>query len=165
MGPDQQRLTSAERSQLVAYLDGELNDVESRAIATKLTRSATARREIELLERTWEMLDLLPRPKASESLSVRTLTGVQQLSLAGDRFESGLVHSLRQAGRALFWTLASTAALGLGYALTQWVWPNRTARLARELTIAEHFDEYRDVGSFDFLNELAHSPEFSADHD
>src|SRR4051794_38198681 len=35
---DQQRLTTAERENLVAYIDGELNDVEARALATKLTQ-------------------------------------------------------------------------------------------------------------------------------
>ncbi len=69
--PEQQRLTPAERSNLVAYLDGELNEAESRAIATKLTKSATARREIEGLEKTWELLELLPRPKASEDFTAR----------------------------------------------------------------------------------------------
>src|SRR5690348_13404435 len=66
MVPDQQRLSIDERSNLVAYLDGELNDAQTRAIATKLTQSLTARREVEALQKTWEMLDLLPRPKASE---------------------------------------------------------------------------------------------------
>ena len=53
------------------------------------------------------------------------------------------------------------SALGVGYAITQWVWPNPTERLSRDLSIAEHLDEYRDVGTFEFLEVLVHSPEFS----
>ena len=61
--------------------------------------------------------------------------------------------------------VASLLAVGVGYAITQGVWPNPTARLARDLSIAEHLDEYRDVGDFEFLDALAHSPEFGSDAD
>ena len=46
--PEQQRLSPGERANLVAYLDRELNEAETRAITTKLTQSVTARRELEL---------------------------------------------------------------------------------------------------------------------
>ena len=41
-GPEQ-RLSPEDRANLVAYLDGELTEAESRAMATKLSLSATAR--------------------------------------------------------------------------------------------------------------------------
>src|SRR5690242_19308527 len=119
-GPDQHRLTPAERANLVAYLDGELNAAETLAIATKLTRSATARRELEALEKTWEMLDHLPRPQVSPQLTARTLTEVKQLSLAGEQFESKVKHAAVRALRASVWVIASLLALGAGYAITQW---------------------------------------------
>ena len=83
MALEQQRLSPAERANLVAYLDRELNEAESRAIATKLSLSPTARREVEALEKTWELLEQLPRPKASEDFTERTLTEVRQLDAAG----------------------------------------------------------------------------------
>jgi len=165
IGPEQQRLTPAERANLVAYLDGELNEAESRAISTKLTKSATARREVEILERTWELLDLLPRPKASQDFTARTLHEVEQLSLKGNRFESAVLHTSQRVAAAAVWVVVSLVTLSVGYALTQWVWPNPTARLARDLSIAEHLDEYRDVGSVQFLKELENSQEFSVDRD
>ena len=69
MVPDQQRLSTEDRSNLVAYLDGELTTPRPGSIATKLTQSVTARREVEALRKTWELLDLLPRPKASEDFT------------------------------------------------------------------------------------------------
>jgi len=63
MAPDQQRLSPEDRSNLVAYLDGELDDAQARAIATKLTQSVTARREIDALRKTWELLALLRSPR------------------------------------------------------------------------------------------------------
>jgi hypothetical protein len=160
---DQQRLTPNERANLVAYLDGELGEAESRVIATKLTQSVTARREIELLQKTWELLDHLPLPRASEALSQKTLTEVGQLSLAGDKLVDAATRTAWRALRIGLWVLGSLLCFGLGLILTRWVWPDPTARLTRDLSIAEHLDEYRDIGSIDFLEGLDNSPEFSDD--
>jgi hypothetical protein len=67
--PDQLRLTPDERADLVAYVDGELPEGHAQTIATKLTKSATARREVEMLQKTWEMLDYLALPQATEHFS------------------------------------------------------------------------------------------------
>jgi hypothetical protein len=163
-GPEK-RLTPTERANLVAYLDGELGEGESRMIATKLTSSPTARREVEVLEKTWELLEYLPRPKAPDDFTARTMTEVQQLAAEGGKFEALARQVSLRAARAAIWTTASLLAFGLGYLVTHWVWPNPTARLARDLPIAEHLDEYQDVGTMDFLEELVNSPEFNADRD
>jgi hypothetical protein len=160
---DQQRLTPNERANLVAYLDGELGEAESRVIATKLTQSVTARREIESLQKTWELLDHLPLPRASEALSQKTLTEVGQLSLAGDKMVDAATRTAWHALRIGLWVLGALLCFGLGLILTRWIWPDPTARLTRDLSIAEHLDEYRDVGSIEFLEGLDNSPEFSDD--
>jgi anti-sigma factor RsiW len=159
------RLSPTERANLVAYLDGELNDAEARAIATKLTQSATARRELEILEKTWELLDLLPRQRASEQLTSRTLTEMQHIAQGGGRLESKFRAVAARWSRIALGAAASLAALAVGFALTQWVWPNPTARLARDLPIVEHLDEYQAVGTFDYLDALAESPEFNSESD
>jgi anti-sigma factor RsiW len=159
MVPDQQRLSIDERANLVAYLDGELNDAQARAIATKLTQSLTARKEVEALQKTWEMLDLLPRPKASEDFTARTLSVATQQG--DDRLSSAASDVARRLVMGLAWTLASATLFLVGYFLTSRVWPDPSARLARDLPIAESLDEYRDVGSFEFLQQLDESPEFT----
>jgi anti-sigma factor RsiW len=161
MVPDQQRLTPDDRSNLVAYLDGELNDAQARAMATKLTQSVTARREADALRKTWEMLDLLPRPKASEDFTARTLTVATRGGAPGDR----MVTAASVLGRRILVGLACVAASALLFVLAFFValrvWPNPTARLARDLPIAESLDEYRDVGSLDYLEMLDNSSEFA----
>ncbi len=161
MVPDQQRLSSEDRSNLVAYLDGELNDAQARSIATKLTQSVTARREVDALRKTWEMLDLLPRPKASEDFTARTLTVAVRAGGPGARMASAASVAARRVGLGLALAGASAVLFVLGYFLALKVWPNPTARLARELPIAESLDEYRDVGSFEFLEQLDNAPEFN----
>jgi len=159
MVPDQQRLSIEERSNLVAYLDGELNDTEARSIATKLTQSLTARREVDALQKTWDMLDLLPRPKASEDFTARTVSVAIEQSEGG--LDSLVGNVARRVMMGLVWAGASVLLFALGYALTLWVWPNPTARLVRDLTIAESLDEYRDVGSLEFLEQLDTASEFN----
>jgi anti-sigma factor RsiW len=165
MGPDQQRLTPGERANLVAYLDGELGDADARAIATKLAHSATARREVETLEKTWDLLEYLPRQKASEDFATRTLSVVLRKDVAENKLGSVLLENARRVFVALAWIAAGLLAFGVGFALIHWVWPNPSERLTRDLPIAEHLDELREVGSFDYLKELVESPEFDADRD
>jgi anti-sigma factor RsiW len=162
-GPDQQRLTPEERANLVAYLDEELNEAEARAIATKLTQSVTARRELEVLQKTWELLGHLPMPRASESLTQRTLTEVDRIDVAGDKLRSSASKSVQRAAVLLLAVLASAACFVLALVLVRWVLPDPTARLAHDLTIAEHLDEYQDVGTIEFLERLDKSPEFAND--
>jgi anti-sigma factor RsiW len=161
MVPDQQRLTPDDRSNLVAYLDGELNDVQARAMATKLTQSVTARREADALRKTWELLDLLPRPKASEDFTARTLTIATQGAGPGDRMATAASAVARRVLVGLACAAASALLFVLTFFLALRVWPNPTARLARDLPIAESLDEYRDVGSLEFLELLDDSTEFA----
>ncbi|HMB08354.1 MAG TPA: hypothetical protein VKP69_32060 [Isosphaeraceae bacterium] len=89
MGPDLQRFTPAVRHNLLAYLDGGLGEGEVRAIATKLTLSSTARREVEALQKTWELLKYLPRPKVSGAFTARTLIEVHQPAAADGSGRAG----------------------------------------------------------------------------
>ena len=160
MGPDQQRLTPDERSNLVAFIDGELGEAETQAISTKLAHSVTARRELDALKRSWELLDHLPKPVASEALATRTLTSVRSLVSKDERLFEGANAFIRRALRVAAWSTVLVVAFAVGLILTRWAWPNPTDRLARRLSIAEHVDEYQTVGSFELLELLEKSPSF-----
>jgi hypothetical protein len=159
-GPEQLRLTPDERADLVAYIDGELPDTTSRALATKLTQSATARREVEMLRKTWELLGHLTFPEVDERFTERTVTEIRRLEVKSPAWESSVKSASSWALLATAYLALGGLALGLGYAATRWLWPDPSARLARDLSLLEHLDEYLEVGSFEFLNELADAPEF-----
>ncbi len=163
MAAETQRLTDLERANLVAYLDGELNEPEARALSTKLTQSVTGRREVDALQKAWELLDFLPRPEPSEALITRTLTEIRTLESRGGKAGQVANRAATIAVRVLTCTATAAATLAVGYALTRWAWPDPTARLVRDLSVAEHVDEYREVGSFEFLKLLDSSPEFNKD--
>jgi hypothetical protein len=159
-GPEQLRLTPDERANLVAYIDGELPDPVARVLSTKLNQSATARQEVESLKKTWELLGHLPLPQVDPQFSERTITEIRRVEVASPAWESS-VRSLSTWALTLgTYVLLLGLGVGLGYAATRWLWPDPSARLARDLSIAVHLDEYLEVGSFDFLRELVESPEF-----
>ena len=158
--PQQQRLNAAERANLVAYLDGELDEEQANYLASKITLSVSARREVEDLEKAWELLDFLPKPRAPEDFTARTLTQANQLGDRGEWVAGVLGRSARTAILIAVCAVSTLAAVGVGYAATRWLIPDRSARLARDLPIAEHLDEYRDVESFEFL-ELLEKSEYS----
>lgn len=159
VGPEQ-RLSPEERANLVAYIDGELTENEERAISTKLTLSPTARREVESLKQTWELLEHLPRPKGSADFPDRTLTSIRSLenkTLSWDRTaREWSIHLARLA----IGVLAALASLALGYNLVRWAWPDPAIRMAQDLSLAEHLEEYQQVGSFQLLEQLVNSQEF-----
>ncbi|MFO0891749.1 MAG: hypothetical protein U0790_21735 [Isosphaeraceae bacterium] len=158
-GPEQ-RLNPEERANLVAYIDGELTDGESRSIATKLTHSPTARREVESLKKTWELLEYLPRPQATPALLERTQTAVERLHSREGAWQESAGTWLSVAVRLGVALLVGASLGAIGFAATRWLWPDPTERLARDLSLAEHLDEYREVGTFEFLEELVQSGEF-----
>jgi anti-sigma factor RsiW len=156
----EQRLTPEERANLVAYIDGELTDNESRVIATKLTQSATARQEADSLKKTWELLNYLERPQASVEFPERTLTSIRAIDARGTTWESVARSWASRIASFSMWLVVATLALALGFALARWGLPDPAARLARELTLLEHLEEYQDVESFGFLDELVKSKLF-----
>lgn len=160
---DQQRLTPDERSNLVAYLDGELSEPESRLISTKLPHSPTARHELETLQKTWELLDYLERPSARDDFSERTFTVIRNLEVVSPTWSPVASVWGSMASRVLLASALGIAGLVIGYFLTRDLIPDPTARVAANLSLAEHLDEYLQVDSFDFLAKLADSPEFTTD--
>jgi hypothetical protein len=160
--PEQLRLTPDERADLVAFVDGELPEAHSRMISTKLTQSATARREVEMLQKTWQMLDHLPRPQATEQFSEKTISHIRRLELKDRSWEPVVAAWSARLARVMVYMVLAAASLGAGFSVTRWVWPDPTERLVQDLTLAERLDDYLEVGSFEFLKELADSKEFGA---
>jgi anti-sigma factor RsiW len=148
---------------LVAYVDGELPETHSRLLSTKLTHSATARREVEMLRQTWELLDYLPLPHATDHFSEKTVSHIRRLELQGHTWEPVVAAWSARLARVMLYVLVGAVFLGAGFALTRWVWPDPTSRLVHDLTLAEHLDEYLEVESFEFLSQLAESKEFGVD--
>ncbi|SFJ64903.1 anti-sigma factor family protein [Planctomicrobium piriforme] len=149
------RLSTEDRENLAAYLDGELDENGTRRIESILTSSEVARNDVDLLARTYEMLDLLPRPKAPNDFTEKTLATAK---LEGYRKPLSQQPWFRWAQRGAVlggWSLAILVAGAFGYALTnRWI-PTQDDLLLQQLPLMEKLDSYVEADSIEFLHELA----------
>jgi anti-sigma factor RsiW len=154
---NQPELTNQQRDDLVAYLDGELDEEGSEQIEQLLARSETARREVDTLERTWDLLDVLPQVRASDTFSARTMSTIRvsesQTSAPAPRW-SPLVRRGALAAACLL-GLAGSAALG--FYLAHEARGDRMEILVRDLPVIESLDVYREIQDPSFLRRLEES--------
>ena len=115
---------------------------------------------MESLNRAWELLEFLPRPKASLIFSERTLTSIRTLDSQAGVWNQTAGAWLAYSRAVAVALVVAAAGLGVGFGFLRWAWPDPWARMVRDLSLAEHLDEYKEVGSFEFLEELARSKEF-----
>ena len=145
------RLSAEQRADLVAYLDGELGDEDARAIEQTLAGSEVARHEVEVLGRTWELLDALPVASASAEFTAKTLASIKvETAPANVDWRPYVRRGLIGVG----WVscLAAVAVLGFS-AGHHWI-PQADDVYVRELPMLERLDAYRDAGSVEMLHEL-----------
>ena len=58
---------------LIAYLDGELDESDQQKIESELVENAELRDRLHQLQRTWDLLDELPRPEVGNSFTQSTI--------------------------------------------------------------------------------------------
>src|SRR4051812_48611285 len=66
-------LNDDEKAELVAYLDGELDEAGTQAVEARIAADPDARAELETMKQTWGMLDYLPRASPSPNFTHRTM--------------------------------------------------------------------------------------------
>jgi len=151
-----------DREDLVAYLDGELDDAATQEVETKLSQDPAVRTEAEDLKRTWSLLDYLPRPKASEQFTSRTMDKLATIQVASAR-RARLSRWVAGAG----WAAAVVLAGFGGFWMTKH-WPKAMPSELpfedrRLMEHHEYWHQYENVESFDFLKALERSELFSED--
>ncbi len=153
------RLTTDQRSNLVAYLDGELPEPATKEIDQVLSKSPAVRHDVEMLARTWDLLDELPRLSSGEDFTARTLAVVKNEEapkplLPASWMERLKSQQLRRAGIVLIWLAALGASAFAGYTVTSnWI-PDPSEDLLRNLEVVEKLDLYRNVETPEFLKKL-----------
>jgi len=149
------RLSADDRDNLAAYLDGELDENGTRRIESILTSSTVARNDVEVLARTYELLDLLPRPAGSQDFAEKTiatakLEGYRQ-PVTSQAWYQHLVRIMPLAG----WSLTFLVVSFLGFTLAnQWI-PQQHEILLKDLSLIQNLDLYSEVDSIQFLESLS----------
>lgn len=149
------RLSAEQRDNLVAYLDGELEEPQSQGVEQALAESVVARHEVDMLSRTWDLLNVLPGVKASEEFSRKTLSSLRAAEAP----------SKSQLGGELWNKIRKSAVLAGGVALIfgagvlcfqatrHWV-PDEHAELLNDFDVINNLDDYSEVGDIEFLKIL-----------
>jgi len=139
--------------QLVAYLDGELDDDCSRRVEALLAGHPKAREQLARLERTWSLLDGLDRPQVEETF---TRTTIEMVSL---QEEAELSRQRAQAPRRRVrrWVIGGVgllAAVLAGFLAVAGFWPEPDRQFLRDLPLLEDYDELNQIEDADFLQML-----------
>jgi anti-sigma factor RsiW len=153
-----------ERTELVAFLDGELDETAAAKVEARINLDAQVRSEAEALRKTWELLDFLPNPQPSASFTHRTLERlaldqpITALSRKGSRW--------RNLTAAVGWAAAVLVAAAAGYVGGRYI-PHRAGPsptetslvddqdLLKDFRVIEHKKLYEIVDNLQFLRSLA----------
>jgi anti-sigma factor RsiW len=159
---DRSPLTDQDRATLIAYLDGELEGEAARQVETRMSQDATWRAEMESYQRTWELLDFLPRAEPSAGFTNRTLA---RATIRPTPVITQLQKTWRQQRRWLGWAAAVILAATTGFAAVSWLAPRQPSDedLVRDLRLIENKRWYEQVDNVDFLRELGHPDLFGED--
>ncbi len=145
--------STAIEEQLVAYLDGELDEQSSRRIEELLAADPTVRQKLEQLDRTWELLDELGQSPVDRDFTETTLEKVA--GAAEEDVERGRAEIPRRRRRR--WLIAGGGLLASGLAgfLTVTLfWPNPNRQLLRDLPVLGSLDQYNQIDDVEFLRLL-----------
>ena len=118
-------LVDPEEADLIAYLDGELDEEESRSIAARMALNPEIRERAEAYKKTFDLLDYLPKPELPVDFTTRTLTRLQPL-LAGEPGPHALLTaSSGSAAAVAVGTSTATQqaqAAAPGFHAAPWLW-------------------------------------------
>ncbi len=147
------RPDDAELEELVAYLDGELAPEQAQEVEQRLVSDPQYRTRLQELERTWEMLDLLPQHPISDNFTETTveLVAVQAEQDVQTR-QLEVVRKRRSLRLVLVFATLGACIAGFGLI---WSWQQRDQRrFLQDLPIVEELDMYRVAESVEFLESL-----------
>ena len=164
-------------TELVAYLDGELNEEASNRLERQLAENPPLRGYAETLDRTWQLLDTLGEATASGEFTQKTLASLSAIS--HEEFADQMPSSKRgtdwvrkiPATRILLWTLAgflgSSAGLLLGRSSQSPKADSEDVQLLQQLDLLLQFPRLHAARSATFLEQVTaidhDSPEASSD--
>ncbi len=149
------RLSTEQRENLVAYLDGELDERAAQEIEQVLARSEVARHEVNMLSRTWDVLGELPRVVASGTFTQNTVSQLQVLNAPRREFRTQpWFQNARRGGVFAGWAAALALSAWVGYSATNRWAPTEADMLLDDLPIIEQYDQLTEVGQIEFLREL-----------
>lgn len=146
-------LDEEQRTEIVAYLDGELDAEAAARVQRLLADNVTARRAAEELTIAWEALDSLDGVKASENFTQKTVTNIRALAET-ERNGRPRPFDVKRGAMLGGWMLGIIASAVTGFCVTNWSVPEKSQELVRELDLIKSLPVYERIGDVGLLDEL-----------
>lgn len=148
------RLSAEQRENLVAYMDGELDEGASQGVEQALAESVVARHEVDMLSRTWDLLNVLPGVKASEEFSRKTMSLIKSAEEPRRFYGEEFARNVRRAVSLAAFSAAVMACGVVGFQATRhWV-PDEIDPMLDDFDVVKNIDDYSEVGDIEFLKIL-----------
>lgn len=161
-------LSDQEREELVAYLDGELDEEQARAIEARIAMDPAYRAEMAALKQAWELLDYLPRAEPPANFTHRTL---ERLALPRP---TGRVPGTRRHPVlvGLAWLAAALFLAAGSFWAVRWLTapplpiedPQVVEQLQEHWRLVKNYPLYQRVDDFEMLQELT-APDLFGDEE
>jgi hypothetical protein len=152
--PQHQRLSDEERANLVAFLDGEVDEDLSAQLEAKVSKSPSVRKEVDALEKTWSMLDWLPRPELPDDFATQAVTRIHSQQLRAELIEGRLQRHSIFAAKCIGWVAGVAAAAFIGFTAVRLAWRDPSRELAEHLDILDNMESYRVIPDVKFLEDM-----------
>ncbi len=167
-------LNDDEKAELVAYIDGELDEEATQAMEARLATDPDARAEMDALKQTWGMLDYLPKASPSSNFTNRTMERLTLEKVGPAPAAKTQPMPTRRRGWvvAASWLAVVALALGVGYLGVSHFAPvpaqpdtslDPDLPLVRHLRIVEKWRWYENADDLEFVKKLAHPEMFGDD--
>lgn len=139
---------------LTAYLDGELEEAERADVESRLADDGELRLRLHQLQKTWDVLDQLPRTEVKHSFTQSTL----EIVVADARQVSGASRmSWQWPLRILVFLIVPALSMLSSYYFIRY-WQDRPNRqLLEDLPVIDNVDVYLKAQTPEFLTELRDS--------
>jgi hypothetical protein len=141
------------REALVAYLDGELEADDARKVEELLSSDGSARQYVHSLEKTWDLLDQLPRADVNEMFTRTTIEMVAVSAKEVLEAERSAIPAKKRRSLVVGGAVLLAAAIA-GYILARGLWPSENEQLLADLPVLERLDAYFYAGNLEFLKKV-----------
>jgi hypothetical protein len=141
---------------LVAFLDGELaDDALGQKLEEKVAQSVSVRKEVQALEKTWGMLDWLPRPELPADFASQTVTRIHSQQLRAEMIEGQFKYWTLVLAKVIGWAACVAALVTAGFASVRFALPDPTRDLINHLEIVENLETYSAIPDLKFLDDIS----------
>lgn len=147
---------------LIAYLDGELDDATTEQVESELAHDPAARTRADEYKKTFDLLDYLPTPEPSATFASRTLTRLQPAVASPAAPRRWAVWQ-----EAVAWVAVAAVAAGLAFAghggWRQATEPKPADLPLSDLAVIENLPLYAGADDVEFVRGLWQADLFDTD--